>query len=100
MINSNAIVNILRLCDVNFSGPSIRSRMDKWDIAMEQGVIEKDMLEKFNTGQKIPYKTAYGKGFFCKEHFDSDRKIKIHMEKPIPVSLFIIKVVTKNANCK
>lgn len=58
---------------------------------MEQDVIEKDMLEKFNAGQKIAFKTAYGKGFFCKEFFESDRKIKIHMEKPIPVSLYISK---------
>ena len=58
---------------------------------MEQDVIEKDMLEKFNAGQKIIFKTAYGKGFFSKEIFDSDRKIKINMEKPIPVSLFIEK---------
>ena len=72
-----------------YSGPSIRSRIDKWDLAMEQDVIEKDMLEKFNAGQKIAFKTAYGKGFFCKEFFESDRKIKIHMEKPIPVSLCI-----------
>ena len=53
---------------------------------MERDMVPKDVLERYEKGEDINYKTAYGKGYITKEGHEKMKKYAINIEEPIEVS--------------
>ena len=68
-----------------FSGPSLVSGHLNWLLALEQDMVPKDVLEKYEKGEDINYNTAYGKGYITKEGHEKMKKYAINIDEPIEV---------------
>ena len=67
------------------SGPSLVSGHLNWLLALEQDMVPKDVLEKYEKGEDINYNTAYGKGYITKEGHEKMKKYAINIDEPIEV---------------
>ena len=52
---------------------------------MEQDMVPKDVLERYEKGEDINYNTAYGKGYITKEGHEKMKKYAINIDEPIEV---------------
>lgn len=68
-----------------FSGPSLVSGHLNWLLALEQDMVPKDVLEKYEKGEDINYNTAYGKGYITKEGHEKMKKYALNIDEPIEV---------------
>ena len=53
---------------------------------MEQDMVPKDVMEKYEKGEDINYNTAYGKGYITKEGHEKMKKYEININEPIEVN--------------
>ena len=72
------------------SGPSLVSGHLNWLLALEQDMVPKDVLEKYEKGEDINYNTAYGKGYITKEGHEKMKKYAISIDEPIEVGTSMI----------
>jgi len=66
-------------------GPSLISGHLNWILAMEQDMVPKDVLERYEKGEDINYNTAYGKGYITKEGHEKMKKYAINIDEPIEI---------------
>ena len=66
-------------------GPSLRNKYKDWIDAREKGIIPKDMLEKYDNGERIKHMTPYGEAYFSKESHEKSVEFEIDTEKSIEV---------------
>ena len=67
----------------------MRNKYRDWIDAREKGVIHKDMLEKYDKGERIKHMTAYGEAYFSKESHERSVEFEIDTEKSIEVGISI-----------
>ena len=73
-----------------FSGPSIESRFNKWNIALKEGIVPKEIVDEYENGGYVPYDTPYGRGYFTKSAFEKSHEFDTDLENPIDVSRVLI----------
>ena len=79
----------------------MRNKYKDWIDAREKGIIPKDMLEKYDNGERIKHMTPYGESYFSKESFEKSLEFEIDTEKSIEVcisNLFYFE--SKVSNCR
>ena len=64
----------------------MRNKFHDWVKAREEGIIPQDMLEKYDNGEKIKHKTAYGDSYFWKESHERSIEFETDLEKSIEVN--------------
>ena len=65
----------------------MRNKYREWIEAREKGIIPKDMLEKYDNGERIKHMTPYGESYFSKESFEKSVEFEIDTEKSIEVGI-------------
>ena len=83
MVGINIILTIIIFSIIYLnSGPQILNNgTQKWNEALEKGIIPQDILEKYNKGGYIEYTSPYGKAYISKKSFEIDKKIVLDLEK-------------------
>ena len=79
----------------------MRNKYKDWIDAREKGIIPKDMLEKYDNGERIKHMTPYGEAYFSKESHEKSVEFEIDTEKLIDVcisNLFYFE--SKVSNCR
>ena len=72
----------------------MRNKFHDWVKAREEGIIPQDMLEKYDNGEKIKHKTAYGDSYFWKESHERSIEFETDLEKSIEVNPnFLLKLI-------
>ena len=66
----------------------MRNKYKDWIDAREKGIIPKDMLEKYDNGERIKHMTPYGEAYFSKESHEKSVEFEIDTEKSIEVGNF------------
>ncbi len=79
----------LNVALITLAGPSIESGFLKWKKALEEGIVPKEILDKYYNGENLPYETPYGKGYFSKEGHERCHQYSIDLENPIKVGFCI-----------
>ena len=65
----------------------MRNKYKDWIDAREKGIIPKDMLEKYDNGERIKHMTPYGEAYFSKESHEKSVEFEIDTEKSIEVGI-------------
>ena len=65
----------------------MRNKYKDWIDARGKGIIPKDMLEKYDNGERIKHMTPYGESYFSKESFEKSLEFEIDVEKSIEVAI-------------
>ena len=57
----------------------------RWQRAFNEGIIPQDVMDQYDSGEPIRFKTDYGDGYLSKESHLKSQEFALDLSKPVQV---------------